>query len=38
MSALDVPLGLAAASLGIGAIVGYIAFAAVCELVERIRR
>lgn len=38
MSALDVPFSLAAIGLGAGAILGFIAFAGVCELIARIRR
>lgn len=35
---LDIPLSLAAIAFGAGSILGFIAFAAVCELVRRIRR
>lgn len=38
MSPLDGPLGLAMVGLGVGSILGLLAFAAVCELIGRVRR
>ena len=38
MSPLDVPLSLAAIGLSAGAVLGFLALAAVCELVARWRR
>ena len=38
MSSLDVPLSLAAIGLSAGAILGFLAFAAVCELIGRWRK
>lgn len=38
MSPLDIPVGLAMVALGAGSIIGILAFAAVCELIARLRR
>ncbi|WP_255430916.1 hypothetical protein [Brachybacterium sp. SGAir0954] len=38
MSPLDVPLGLTLVALGVGSLVGIVAFAAAAELFEWMRR
>ena len=38
MSPLDVPFGVVMVALGVGSLVGVVAFAAACELVSRWRR
>ena len=38
MSPLDIPLGITLVALSVGSLIGIVAFAAACELVERWRR
>lgn len=38
MSPLDVPLGIILVAFGVGSLIGIVALAALCELIERWRR